>query len=123
MRKNSFKNIFIIIVLIIVLIVPSISMAITETDIITNMESAKYGANPNGKVGNVINAVISLIQYVGSGISIITVTWLGIRYMLASSNEKADLKKQGIPIVIGCVLLFGAVNLVGIIADFGDGLN
>ncbi len=51
------------------------------------------------------------------------VTMLGIKYMLASSNEKADIKKQAIPIVIGCTLLFAAVNVVAIIAELGMSLN
>ena len=37
---------------------------------------------------------------------------------LASPSEKADVKKQILPILIGCLLLFGAVNLVAIISDF-----
>lgn len=43
--------------------------------------------------------------------------------MLASSSEKADIKKQAMPIVIGCVILFAAVNLVAIVASIGAGMN
>ena len=74
-------------------------------------------------IGMVINTAIRLIQVAGSGIALIMVTMLGIKYMLASANEKADVKKQAVPIIIGCVLLFAAVNMVAIIADVGDGLN
>lgn len=74
-------------------------------------------------IGMVINTAIRLIQVAGSGIALIMVTMLGIKYMLASANEKADVKKQAVPIIIGCVLLFAAVNIVAIIADVGDGLN
>lgn len=68
-------------------------------------------------IGGVFNAVIGVIQYAGSGIALIVVTICGIKYMLASSQEKADIKKQITPIVIGCFLLFAAVNIVGIIAE------
>lgn len=74
-------------------------------------------------IGNVINVAIRLIQVAGSGIALIMVTMLGIKYMLASANEKADVKKQAVPIIIGCTLLFAAVNIVAIIADVGNGLN
>lgn len=77
----------------------------------------------SGKIGSVINAVIRLIQIVGTAVSVIIVTILGIKYMLASSSEKADIKKMATPIVVGCVLLFAASNLVAIIAGIGDGLN
>lgn len=65
----------------------------------------------------VINTVIGIMQFIGTGIALIVVTICGIKYMLASAQEKAEIKKQLIPIVIGCLLLFAAVNIVGIIAD------
>ena len=43
---------------------------------------------------------------------------LGIKYMQASPSDKADTKKQILPILIGCLLVFGAVNLVAAVADF-----
>lgn len=67
-----------------------------------------------------INSIISLLQYVGSGIAIIVVTILGIKYILASPSEKADVKKSIMPIIIGCVLLFGGVNIAKLIANFSD---
>lgn len=75
------------------------------------------------KISTTINNVIGLIQFTGTGISVIVVTMLGIKYILASPSEKADVKKQIAPILIGCVLLFGAVNLVAIIADFSEVLK
>ncbi len=77
----------------------------------------------NSRVRYVLNAVIKLIQIVGSGIAIIMVIMLGIKYMLASPGEKADYKKTAVPILIGCILLFAASNIAGIIADVGMELN
>ena len=68
----------------------------------------------NSRVRYVLNAVIKLIQIVGSGIAIIMVIMLGIKYMLASPGEKADYKKTAVPILIGCILLFAASNIAGI---------
>ena len=75
------------------------------------------------RIRYVLNAVIKLIQIVGSGIAIIMVIMLGMKYMLASPGEKADYKKTAVPILIGCVLLFAASNIAGIIADVGMELN
>jgi len=76
----------------------------------------------NSRVAQILNSVIKLIQVAGTGVSVIILTLLGIKYMLASSSEKAEIKKMAMPIVIGCVLLFAAVNLVAIIAGIGSGL-
>ena len=67
-----------------------------------------------------INVVIGLMQIAGTGISLIVVTMLGIKYVWASVEQKAEIKKQAIPIIIGCVLLFGAVNLMAAIEEFAQ---
>lgn len=67
-----------------------------------------------------INKVIGLMQLVGSGIAIIVVTLLGVKYILASPSDKADVKKSITPIIIGCALLFGGVNIAATIANFSE---
>lgn len=90
------------------------------TQLISTMSGVSTMASPTSKVGNVINNVIGLIQMVGSGIALVVITILGIKYLLASPGEKADVKKAIMPILIGCILLFGAVNLVALISDFAS---
>lgn len=75
-------------------------------------------ATATGKLGPIINTVIGLIQVVGTGLSLIMVTVFGIKYIMASPSDKADVKKQIAPMVVGCVILFASVNLVQIIANF-----
>ena len=65
-----------------------------------------------------INKAIGLLRVIGTGISIVVMSMLGIKYMQASPSDKADTKKQILPILIGCLLVFGAVNLVAAVADF-----
>lgn len=89
------------------------------TNIISSMNGTSDLSQVSGnKISDTINNVIGLIQLAGTGISVVVVTMLGMKYILASPSEKADVKKQIAPILIGCVLLFGAVNLVAIVADF-----
>ena len=71
----------------------------------------------NSGIAKSIKDVIGLLQIAGTGIALIVVTILGIKYMLASPSEKADTKKQILPILIGCVLVFGAVTLVSAMTD------
>ena len=89
------------------------------TNLISSMDGTSDLSQVSGnKISDTMNNVIGLIQLAGTGISVVVVTMLGIKYILASPSEKADVKKQIAPILIGCVLLFGAVNLVAIVADF-----
>lgn len=93
--------------------------------VITGMQNASTinAEDASSNVAKAINDVIGLLQITGTGISVIVVTMLGIKYLIASPSEKADTKKMIMPILIGCILLFGAVNLVAIVADFSAVLD
>lgn len=83
-------------------------------------EELDADAAVTGKLGKVINTAIAIIQVAGTGISIIMVTMLGIKYITAAPSDKADVKKQIAPMAIGAVILFASVNLVGIISKIAD---
>ncbi len=80
----------------------------------TDLDSTIKGDNG---VGGVINLTIGLIQIAGTGISVITVTLLGAKYILSSPEQKADIKNRAMPVVIGMIILFGSVNLVAIVGN------
>lgn len=68
-------------------------------------------------LGIALKNLIVYLQIAGTGISIIVVTILGIKYMTASVEAKAEVKKEMMPVLIGMGLLFGAVNLIAIATD------
>lgn len=90
------------------------------TSVISAMEGSSDMSSSENSIGDIINTVIGLLQVAGTGIAVVVVSFLGIKYLLASPSEKADTKKSILPIVIGCVLLFGAVNLMAAVSDFAD---
>lgn len=121
------KKVFVSILLIVIIILPSFyySVEATVDSIIDNMKNVNddLEINSNEGIPKVINIIIGLLQVAGSGISIIVVTIQGIKYIVASVEEKADIKKQAIPIVIGCILLFGAVNLMAGLEEWGKNIS
>ncbi len=74
-------------------------------------------AAAEGKMGTIGNKVIGSIQVVGTIISVAVLIFVGIKFMLASPSEKANLKGSLVPYVVGAVILFSAANLVQIIYD------
>lgn len=92
-------------------------------DDVTGIIGSMTGANDmpsdkgTGGISGAINDVIGLLQIAGTGIALIVVTMLGIKYMLASPSDKAEVKKQIMPILIGCFLIFGAVMIVTAMID------
>lgn len=130
MKKNKLINIiFYIILLSSILIIALGNDSVQAADDVGAIITAMQGTSePEIEVGDkgimgTINSVIGFIQIAGSGISILAISLVGIKYMIASPSEKAELKKSAMPIVIGCVLLFGAVNIIGMVENFAKVLQ
>lgn len=71
-----------------------------------------------GATQNIMGTIINTIRIVGTGVSIIMITYVAIKYMSAAPNEKAEFKKSAMAFIVGAVILFASSNLLGVIADF-----
>lgn len=114
--KRQIKEIIFVITLLNILLMfifPRICLAIdtsTYKDIYTTTE------RDIGKLGTIGNKIIGIIQVVGTGIAVIMLIVIGIKYLMASADEKAQLKGQLTLYIIGAILLFAGSNIFGIIA-------
>ena len=97
--------------------------------IATNVLAATDPSTFNGegkantdKISTGINNIIKVISYVGSGIAVIVLIVLGIKYMMGSAEEKAEYKKTLLPYILGAVLVFAASSIAGIIFSFSSTL-
>lgn len=73
------------------------------------------------KVTNTAGQILTIVRIVGMAVAVIMLTILGIKYVAASPNEKADYKKGMTVYVVGAVLLFGASALLSVIQKFVEG--
>ncbi|MBR3887647.1 MAG: hypothetical protein IKJ32_00935 [Clostridia bacterium] len=71
-------------------------------------------------MGNVASNALGFVQWFGYALAVGMLLYIGIKYMMASANEKADLKKGSINYVIGAILVAAASAIVGIITDIGS---
>lgn len=69
----------------------------------------------SGKATSMGGIVLGLFQAVGTVVAVVILVWLGIKYIMASPDGKAEIKKQAFGYILGAVLLFGAVWLVPLI--------
>lgn len=69
----------------------------------------------SGKATSMGGVVLGLFQAVGTVVAVVILVWLGIKYIMASPDGKAEIKKQAFGYILGAVLLFGAVWLVPLI--------
>ena len=68
-------------------------------------------------ITNITKTVLVAIRYTGSGIALIMLTYAFIKYMLSAASERAEIKKNLIPFVVGAVVLFAASNIVTMLQE------
>lgn len=66
-----------------------------------------------GSAATTASSIIGYIQWIGYAIAVGMLVYIGIKYVMASANEKADLKNSLIKYVIGSVLIVGGVTVAG----------
>ena len=91
-----------------VVLIGTISYGFSITDL-TGTKIENTSANTFG------NVIITVISTIGSIVSVVVLVVIGIKYMLGSVEEKAVYKTSLLPYVIGCVLVFAASIIAGII--------
>ena len=80
----------------------------------------KPDTSNTGKIADVGSTIISTIRVLGMILSIGVLMVLGIKYMVGSTEEKAEYKKTMIPYVVGAILIFAATFIVSAIFEFAN---
>ena len=70
-----------------------------------------------------MGTAISVARTVGIGAAITILMVIAVKYMLASPGDRADIKKNAVPFVIGAVVLFGASGILGLLAEFSSTIS
>ena len=122
MKELLFKSLICLIaVVFLVNLVTAISYA--END---NFSLDKYGndAEPSDDVSDVIGSTrtiigagVGVIRIIGTGVALIMITVIAIKYLMAAPGDRADLKKSSIQYVIGAVIVFASTNLLDILIE------
>lgn len=71
------------------------------------------------KIGNYLWVAVA----VGLATGVIMIAVIGIRYIVASPEGKADIKKQAIMYMIGAALIISGSTFVGVIAEAAKVIN
>lgn len=76
--------------------------------------SGGQGSNTlNNTARNIWGSLTLILQI----LAVAAIVFAGVRYMFASADAKADIKKQMIILVIGAVLVFAASTIISIIVN------
>lgn len=61
-----------------------------------------------GGFGTTVNNILGVVTYVCYAAAVVMLLYLGVKYLTASPEGKAEIKKSAIIYVIGAVLVFAA---------------
>lgn len=77
------------------------------------------GENTNGSqhLGTTTEGIIGIVKYICYAAAVILLVVLGVRFMTASPEGKAEIKKSAVIYVVGAALVFAAGAILGIIQN------
>lgn len=91
-------------------------MFVFTTNVFADVISTNFdeitGGTEIGSVTSTARNVWKTIALILQIAAIAAIVFAGVRYMFASADTKADIKKQMVILVVGAVLVFGASTVV-----------
>ena len=118
MKKfNKIMSVLVVAVAVFAFVAPVFGVNFNKGDVDGVLNSGTANTDVEKVVGNVWGTVTLVIQI----LAVACVVFAGLRYMFASADAKADIKKQTTILVIGAVLVFGATWIVQLISNVTTG--
>lgn len=117
LNKKTMKIISII--LLSIMIVMTLSSVVCAKEYIPTANDTTGISGTIQKAGGSIYAIFTAI---GATVAVVILVWLGIKYIMASPDGKADIKKQAFGYILGAALVFGASQVVALVIKFSESL-
>lgn len=127
MAKKVMKMLAIMLVALMVVAVSS-QAVLAKTDSsastdLTQFDSLGDNSGASKSAQNIIGALITIVQVIGTGVAIIMLIVLAIKYISAAPGDKADIKKHAVVYVVGSIILFAATGILQIIKTFSSNIS
>ena len=130
MKAKSLIIIILIIVINIVLFNINIVQAAGMSDVISGGDNfISAGSNDKTanldqkKLKNASNMIYNILLISAICVASIYTVILGIKFMIGSVEEKAQIKDALVPFIIGCIVAFGAFGIWKIFITIGNSLH
>jgi len=67
--------------------------------------------------------IYNILLIIAVAVAVLVGTYLGIKFMLESAEDKAKIKEAMIPFVVGCFVIFGAFGIWKIMVNVGNSIS
>ncbi len=113
--KKSLKIFAVVLMaMLVVFSVSTFSYADSAKDVVTGINANMIGIDSSG-MKSIAGRVLGLLQIVSAILAVILIAYLGFKMVLGSANEKADVQKQFIPLIIGVTIVFAATSIANLL--------
>ena len=113
--KKSLKIFAVVLMaMLVVFSVSTFSYADSAKDVVTGINANMTGIDSSG-MKSITGRVLGLLQIVSAILAVILIAYLGFKMVLGSANEKADVQKQFIPLIIGVTIVFAATSIANLL--------
>lgn len=89
---------------------------------LSQFDNIKDSSGAGSSVTNIIGAIINIAQIIGTGVAIIMLIVLAIKYISAAPGDKAEIKKHAVVYIVGAIVLFAATGILQIIKNFSSNI-
>lgn len=117
---NTKKIVKIISILFVIIAIFSAFNMVLGASIPTAIQPSGSGVS---SIQNITGNVIFIIQMIAFAAAVIMLIFVGIKFITASPEAKAEIKKTAVIYVIGAVLLFAAGGILGIIQSLSQNVK
>lgn len=113
--KKSLKIFAVVLMaMLVVFSVSTFSYADSAKDVVTGINANMTGIDSSG-MKSIAGRVLGLLQIVSAILAVILIAYFGFKMVLGSTNEKADVQKQFIPLIIGVTIVFAATSIANLL--------
>ena len=110
------KKIFISLIMIMLVIsfISTISFAEDGVTVATQFSGKTPDGDTQNAAVNILGSILAVVRTVGVIIAVAILMIIGIKYIIASAGDRADIKKYAVKYIIGALILFAASGLITI---------
>ena len=120
MIRNFKKISYIFLIFVVIVMFFNINTVTADTSFMDEAReflTAGEGGNNNIKLSTPLEVINNLLLGIGIGVSVLIATVMGIKFIIGSVEQKAEIKEMLIPFVLGCVILFGAIGIFRLVIN------
>lgn len=113
LRMTSKILIFMFIALIFLSTVCKVAAAgFDASSVITNLEGhTTGGTEATNEISKKVGKVLAIIRNVAAIIAVVVISILGVKYIVGSVEQKAEYKKNFIPLIVGVLIVVLATQI------------